>query len=117
MLAHKYDAKCVKHFAGAPDHFAGATDKDKDGLIKSLLEQQARSNSEASTLRKSVAELEQKLAKVTSDSTPYYASQHVVSGHDSLDTIPIHGMPSIHALEKIKSVHLCDFNPQLNTSS
>mmetsp|Transcript_20035 Transcript_20035/g.33913 ORF Transcript_20035/g.33913 Transcript_20035/m.33913 type:complete len:607 (-) Transcript_20035:474-2294(-) len=48
--------------------------------------------------------------------TTYAASSYASIAHD-FNSIPLRGMPAKHVASMIEDVHLCDFNPLLNTSS
>ncbi|KAL7483135.1 hypothetical protein ACHAW6_008786 [Cyclotella cf. meneghiniana] len=82
---------------------------DKDAIISSLVE-------ETQKLRATVAKLEEKIEHGEAFDTTFAASKYA-SRHLKREEIPSDGMPAKHVAHLINDVHLCDFNPLLNTSS
>jgi hypothetical protein len=90
---------------------------EKDSTIATLREETTSLREETSALRETVTLLQQALAKQESQNTTYLASSHASLGKNDVDFLPEHGMPARFVKQLIASKHLCDFNPQLNTSS
>lgn len=71
---------------------------------------------ELAETRNIVKQLEKRIQHGESFDTTYAASCHARTSHN-FDEIPQRGMPAKHVSTLIDDVHLCDFNPLLNTSS
>eukprot|EP00804_Cyclotella_cryptica_P010916 CCRYP_018966-RA/>CCRYP_018966-RA protein AED:0.11 eAED:0.11 QI:102/0.87/0.77/1/1/1/9/454/601 len=82
---------------------------DKDAIITALVE-------ETRKLRAMVSKLEEKIEHGEAFDTTFAASKYA-SRHLKREEIPSDGMPAKHVVRLINDVHLCDFNPLLNTSS
>lgn len=82
---------------------------DKDAIISSLVE-------ETRKLRATLSKLEEKIEHGEAFDTTFAASKYA-SLHLKRGEIPSDGMPAKHVARLINDVHLCDFNPLLNTSS
>lgn len=90
---------------------------DKDTTIATLREETATLRGETATLKETVAVLQAVLSKQQSSQTTYFASSHAGLAKSDVHSIPEHGMPASFVKDLIESLHLCDFTPQLNTSS
>ena len=84
--------------------------EDKDAVIASL-------RKETAALKDTVAVLQKAIDMSYSKSTTYYASTYSQLCKEQFHEIPEHGTPARFVSQMIESYHLCDFRPQLNTSS
>ena len=90
---------------------------NKDTTIATLRDETDTLRQETAALKETVAVLQAALTHQQSTHTTYFASSHAGLSKCDVHTIPDHGMPASFVKDLIESLHLCDFTPQLNTSS